>query len=240
MKIVLIGYGKMGQAIEKIAQHRGHQVCQKIDASDGTSLAALDPTTVDIAIEFTQPTVAYDNIHQCLSKNIPTISGTTGWLDRKPALDAYCEAQQGTFFYAANFSIGMNVFFKMNAFLARLMDQYPAYDVSIEEVHHTTKKDAPSGTTVVLAEGILKNLTRKKAWDLSPTPAQDHLGIVAHRVPDVCGIHTVAYKHELDTLEIKHTAHSRTAFALGAVLVAEWLPGRQGVLGMDDFLGLGG
>lgn len=236
MRILLIGYGKMGKAIEQVATQRSHSIIQKIDVANQAALAAINPTTVDVAIEFSQPTAAYNNIYQCLTKKIPVISGTTGWLDRKAALDAYCEAQGGTFFYAANFSIGMNIFFSINAFLARLMNQQPEYEVAIEEVHHTEKKDAPSGTALTLAEDILQNMDRKKGWKLAPGQQEDQLGIVARRVPNVFGIHTVTYTHLLDTLAIKHTAHSREAFALGAVLVAEWMQGQRGVLGMDDFL----
>ncbi|MEL6152591.1 MAG: 4-hydroxy-tetrahydrodipicolinate reductase [Bacteroidota bacterium] len=236
MRILLIGYGKMGRAIEQVATQRGHQVVQKITVANSADLATIDPTTVDVAIEFSQPSAAYDNIRQCLAQNIPVIAGTTGWLEHKAALDAYCQAQQGTFFYAANFSIGVNIFFGVNAFLAQQMAQRPEYEVMIEEVHAVTKKDTPSGTALALAQDILQNLSHKQGWTLTPGQPTNALGIAAQRVPEALPAHTITYTSPLDTLEIKHTAHSREGFALGTVLVAEWLPGRQGVLGMDDFL----
>ncbi|MEL6358747.1 MAG: dihydrodipicolinate reductase C-terminal domain-containing protein, partial [Bacteroidota bacterium] len=169
---------------------------------------------------------------------IPVIAGTTGWLEKKRALETYCQAQNGTFFYASNFSIGMNIFFKINAFLARLMDQHSEYKVAIEEVHHLEKKDMPSGTAITLAEGITNNLHRKKNWELAPSRQEDVLEIVAKREKEVPGTHTVTYTAPVDTLMLKHTAHSRAGFALGAVLVAEWLQDKQGILGMEDFLQL--
>ncbi len=238
MKILLIGYGKMGKAIEQVAVQRGHQLVHKIDLANSTPLATIDPATVDVAIEFSQPTAAYDNIYQCLFKNIPVIAGTTGWLDKKEALDTYCKEQGGTFFYAANFSIGMNILFKVNAFLAKLMNQRPEYDVMIQEVHHWEKKDVPSGTALTLAQDLMHHLHCKKRWVQAPTQQKDDLPIASMRVKDVPGTHTVTYTASLDTLELKHTAHSREVFALGAVLVAEWILGKQGVLGMEDFLKL--
>lgn len=238
MNILLLGYGKMGKAIEQEALQRGHQIVHKIDVDNQADLATLDSTTIDVAIEFSQPQAAYDNIRQCLSKGISVISGTTGWLAQKEELEAYCQAQQGTFFYASNFSIGMNIFSKINAFLAQLMDQRPEYKVTLEEVHHLEKKDAPSGTAITLAEGIIQNLHHKKDWQLAPVQQADSLEIVAKREKDVPGTHTVTYTAPVDTLELKHTAHSRAGFALGAVLVAEWIQDKQGILAMDDFLKL--
>ena len=237
MRILLVGYGKMGKAIEQVALQRGHHIAYNIDLSNSASLATIDPQTVDVAIEFSQPAAAYDNIYQCLSKNIPVLSGTTGW-HRKEQLYRYCQAQQGTFFYASNFSLGMNILFKINAFLAQLMDHHPAYEVTIEEVHHLEKKDTPSGTAITLAEGITKNMRRKKKWALAPVHQEDLLGIVAKREQDVLGTHTVTYTTLLDTLALRHTAHSRESFALGAILVAEWMQDKQGILRMEDFLQL--
>ena len=236
MRLLLIGQGKMGQAIAQVAQQRGHHLAYKIDLTNRASLTTIDPVTVDVAIEFSQPAAAYDNICQCLSKNIPVLSGTTGWLAKLAAVKAHCQAQQGTFFYASNFSIGMQLFLQANAFLAKLMHQHPAYNVALEEVHHTEKKDIPSGTAITLAEKIIQNMPCKKHWALAPTQQKDRLPITAKRVPDVPGTHTVTYTSSADTLELTHTAHSRAGFALGAVLVAEWLQGQQGVLGMEDFL----
>ena len=238
MRILLIGYGKMGKAIEQVALQRGHPIAHKIDLANRASLATIDPKTVDVALEFSQPAAAYDNIYQCLSKNIPVIAGTTGWLAKKEALYAYCKAQKGTFFYASNFSLGMNMLFKVNAFLAKLMDHHPAYEVTLEEVHHLAKKDRPSGTAITLAEGIIQNMHRKQQWELAPVQQAASLGIVAKREKDVLGTHTITYTAPLDTLELKHTVHSRTAFALGAVWVAEWIQDKQGILGMEDLLKL--
>jgi 4-hydroxy-tetrahydrodipicolinate reductase len=238
MRILLIGYGKMGRAIENIALQRGHHITHKIDLSNSASLVTFNPKTVDIALEFSQPTAAYSNIWQCLTKNIPVISGTTGWLAKKEELCAYCKAHQGTFFYASNFSIGMHILGKVNTFLAKLMDQYPEYEVTLAEEHHLEKKDTPSGTAIALAEGIIQNMRRKKGWETAPTQQKDMLGILTKRKHDVPGTHTVTYTAPLDTLELKHTAHSREGFALGVVLAAEWMQDKQGILGMEDFLRL--
>lgn len=241
MRILLIGYGKMGRAIEQVALRRGHHVVHKIDLDNHASLATIGPETVDIALEFSQPTAASSNICQCLTKNIPVISGTTGWLAQKEEVYAHCKAHQGTFFYASNFSIGMNIFFRINMVLAKFMDQYPEYDVMLAEEHHWGKKDAPSGTAITLAEGIMKNMRRKKRWEIvsrQQTRQKDNLDILVRREQDVSGIHTVTYTAQLDTLELKHIAHSREGFAQGVVLVAEWIQDKQGILTMDDFLEL--
>jgi 4-hydroxy-tetrahydrodipicolinate reductase len=240
MRILLIGYGKMGQAIEHVALQRGHDIIHKIDQRNRASLVTVNPTTVDVALEFSQPEAAYSNILQCLSKNIAVISGTTGWLAQKEKLCAYCKAHQGTFFYATNFSIGMNILYKVNAFLAKFMDQYPEYEVTVAEQHHLEKRDAPSGTAIALAEGIIQNMDRKKSWQIASTQLKqrDILGILATRKQDVPGTHTVTYTAPLDTLELKHIAHKRESFALGVVLVAEWIQDKQGILGMEDFLQL--
>jgi 4-hydroxy-tetrahydrodipicolinate reductase len=236
--MLLIGYGKMGQAIEHVALQRGHRITHKIDLSNSASLATVNPKTVDVALEFSQPTAAYSNIYQCLAKNIPVISGTTGWLAKKEELCAYCKVYQGTFFYASNFSIGMNILCKVNTFLAKLMDPYPEYEVTLAEEHHLEKKDAPSGTAIALAEGIIQNMHRKNRWEIFPAQQKDSLGILVKREPDVPGTHTITYTAPPDTLELKHTAHSREGFALGVVLVAEWIQDKQGILGMEDFLRL--
>jgi 4-hydroxy-tetrahydrodipicolinate reductase len=238
MRILLIGYGKMGQAVEQAATQRGHHIAHKIDSSNSASLAIINPRTVDVAVEFSHPTAAYNNIAQCLAKNIPIISGTTGWLDKKRELCAYCKEQQGTFFYASNFSMGMNIFFKVNVFLAKLMDRCPEYEVALAEEHHLAKKDAPSGTAITLAEGIIRNMHRKKGWSVAPTQQKDNLGILVKRKQDIPGTHIVTYSAPLDALEVKHTAHGREGFALGAVLVAEWIRDKEGILGMEDFLRL--
>ena len=229
----------MGRAIEQVALQKGHCIVHKIDLANSTALANINPKTVDVALEFSQPTAAYGNIYQCLAKNIPVISGTTGWLARKEELDAYCRAQQGTFFYASNFSIGMNILFKVNALLAKLMDRCPEYDVKLVEEHHLEKKDAPSGTALTLAEDIIQNMYRKRRWSIVPTqPKKDSLDILVKRKQDVPGTHTITYTAQQDTLALKHTAHSREGFALGVVLVAEWIQDQQGILGMENFLAL--
>ncbi|XWN34751.1 MAG: 4-hydroxy-tetrahydrodipicolinate reductase [Roseivirga sp.] len=238
MRILLLGYGKMGKAIEQVALQRDHQIVHKIDSTNRPILAEITPGAVDVAIEFSQPTAAYENIYQCLSQQIPVLSGTTGWLDRKEELHAYCQAQQGTFFYASNFSIGMHIFYQVNTFLAKLMNQCAEYDVTLKEVHHLEKKDRPSGTALTLAEGILRHLHHKKDWALAPTQAKESLPIFAQREKDVPGTHTVTYTASADTLTFQHTAHSREGFALGAVRVAEWMQEKQGILSMEDFLQL--
>lgn len=228
----------MGRAVERAALQKGHHIAHKIDLGNGASLATINPKTIDVAIEFSQPAAAYRNICQCLAKNIPVISGTTGWLDNKEELYAYCKAHQGTFFYAPNFSISMNILFKVNEYLAKLMDQCPVYEVTLEEEHHLEKKDAPSGTAITLAEGIIQNMRRKQGWEVTPTPQENSVGILVKRARDVPGTHTITYTAPLDTLKLTHVVHSRESFALGVVLVAEWIQGKQGILGMKDFFAM--
>ncbi len=234
MRILLIGYGKMGKIIESLALQRKHVIAGKIDPAAGLSFDFSTP--VDVAIEFTMPESAAANIKLCLDKNIPVLSGTTGWLYRKNEVDEYCSLKNGTFFYASNYSLGVNIFFKLNIQLARMMQGQPEYDVRIDEIHHTQKKDAPSGTAITLAEGILKNLDRKKQWVKSEARQVTDLIIRSFREDPAPGTHTVAYHSVADDIEIRHTAHSREGFAKGAVLVAEWLIGQKGVRNMDDFL----
>jgi 4-hydroxy-tetrahydrodipicolinate reductase len=236
MKIALIGYGKMGKAIQQIALRRGHHITYRIDYQDKSLLTQLSPQSVDIAIEFSQPEAAYNNIYTCLQQSIPIISGTTGWLIHKPAIEQYCQEMQGTFFYAANFSLAVQLLFKLNTLLAKYMNRLSDYAVSIEETHHITKKDQPSGTSIQLAEDIIKNLPIKTKWTNTATEAPDTVGIISQRISDSLGTHIINYSSNLESLEIKHTAHSRASFAQGVILVAEWIQGRKGVLGMDDFL----
>ncbi len=233
MKILLIGYGKMGKTIERIAQQRGHEIAGRIDVGD--DFLQLD---ADVAIEFTQPESAVTNLKTCFEKGIPVVCGTTGWLQHKTEIEDHCRKKNGTLLYSSNFSLGVNLFFKLNEYLATLMDRYSQYEVSIDETHHTQKKDAPSGTAITLAEGVIKNLTRKKGWHLSPTENPASLAINSFRIDPAPGTHTVKYKSAVDDIEITHTAHSREGFALGAVLVAEWLAGKKGIFTMDDFLKL--
>lgn len=233
MKILLVGYGKMGKTIERIAVDRGHTISGRIDV-DNT--ADLDSAEADVAIEFSHPDAAYDNIVRCLNRKMPVVCGTTGWLRRRPEVEALTKSTGGTFFYASNYSLGVNVFFKVNEYLARLMNHFSSYDVSIDEVHHTQKKDAPSGTAITLAEGILKHVERKKKWINTSAGKPDELEIHSFRIDDVPGTHVIKYASQIDDIEIRHTAHTREGFALGAVMVAEWIPGRKGILNMDDFL----
>ena len=245
MRILLLGYGKMGRAIESIAQDRGYTIAAHIDKEDLATWDTLDRASVDVAIEFSQPDAAVNNIRRCLERGIPVVSGTTGWLQEKPALEEYCREQGGTFFYASNFSIGVNIFFLLNEQLAKMMQAYPAYEPTLEEIHHTEKKDAPSGTAITLAEGILSALSRKAGWALAETNTgadgsitENLLLITAKREGQIPGTHLVRYQSALDTIEIKHTAHSRAGFAQGAVAVAEWIIHQRGVLTMRDFLEL--
>lgn len=235
MKIVLIGYGKMGKTIERIAQSRGHEIVGRIDVGD--DIDSFDKPA-DVAIEFTQPKAAVNNLKTCFDKGIPVVCGTTGWLKNKDEVENHCRAKNGTLLYSSNFSLGVNLFFKLNEYLAKLMDRYNQYNVSIDETHHTQKQDAPSGTAITLAQGVIKNLRRKKEWSLGATENPDALVINSFRIDPAPGTHVVKYSSEVDDIEITHTAHSREGFALGAVLVAEWIAGKKGIFTMDDFLQL--
>lgn len=233
MNILIIGYGKMGKTIERIALDRGHSIAGKIDIDNASD---LDTVEADVAIEFSHPDAAYHNVKRCLERGIPVVCGTTGWLSKKEEIERICKDRDGAFFYASNYSLGVNIFFKVNQFLARIMNDFPEYDVSMNEIHHAEKKDAPSGTAITLAEGIMKNLQRKKSWTGVDNEKAEELLIKSFRIDQVPGTHVVKYASPIDDIEIKHTAHSREGFALGAVLVGEWLPGKKGALGMDDFL----
>jgi 4-hydroxy-tetrahydrodipicolinate reductase len=240
MRLLLIGYGKMGKTIEQIAISRNHTIIERIDQHNPRAWDELESKSVDVAIEFSQPDAAVTNIRQCLEQGIPIVSGTTGWLSQRDEIEAFCREQSGTFFYASNFSIGVNLFFRLNEYLAQLISSYSAYTASVEETHHIEKKDAPSGTAISIAEGMLAHLPLKD-WFLrteDSTENQEKLPIQAFREENVPGTHVVRYQSDEDTIEIKHTAHSRQGFALGAVLVAEWIVKNQktGVLTMNDFL----
>ena len=240
MRLLLIGYGKMGKTIEQIALSRNHTIVERIDQHNPNAWDTLDDHSVDVAIEFSQPDAAVSNIRQCLDREIPIVSGTTGWLNQREEIEVICQDKGGTFFYASNFSIGVNLFFRLNESLAQLIISYSTYEASVEETHHTEKKDAPSGTAISIAEGILTNLPLRE-WFLQTadnTESKGRLPIRAYREANVPGTHVVRYQSDEDTIEIKHTAHSRQGFALGAVLVAEWIVKNQktGVLTMNDFL----
>lgn len=242
MNILLLGYGKMGKTIEQLAQERGHHIIEKIDLHNAENLQQLNAAQVDVAIEFSQPDAAAQNIRYCLKHGIPVVSGTTGWLKEKPAIEDYCIEMNGAFFYASNFSIGVNIFFRLNDYLASMMKNYSDYEPWIEEIHHTEKKDAPSGTAITIAEGMLRQLKQKFEWELqNPDTSYKDTGklpIKSVREGQVPGTHVVTYSSAIDDIEIKHTAHSRKGFALGAVIVAEWIRNKKGVLTMHDFLKL--
>lgn len=232
MKIALLGYGKMGKVIERIALERGHEIVLKKDQNntfEGLSIA-------DVAIDFSVPDSAVANISECLNNGIPVISGTTGWLADYPKMVQLCEEKNGSFIYASNFSLGVNIFFELNEYLAKMMANLKQYNVSMEEIHHTQKLDAPSGTAITLAEGVIKH-TDYANWTLE-TPISNEIHIEAKRIENVPGTHSIFYDSEVDQIEIKHTAHSREGFALGAVVAAEWLVGKKGVFTMKDVLGL--
>lgn len=233
MQIILLGYGKMGKTIERVALDRGHKISARIDVDN---LHEFDQAEGDVAIEFSHPDAAFGNVRSCLLKGIPVVCGTTGWLSRKPEAEEICRQMNGAFFYASNYSLGVNLFFKMNEYLAKMMSRFPEYDIRMDEIHHAEKKDAPSGTAITLAESILKNIKRKKSWVNADNGKADELYISSFRIDQVPGTHLVKYESAIDDIEIKHTAHSREGFAKGAVMVAEWLRNKNGVLGMNEFL----
>lgn len=237
MDIALIGYGKMGKAIEEIAIERGHQITLKISQANQNAFTESNLKTADIAIEFTQPHAATDNIINCFKSGIPVVCGTTGWTEQMEIIKEKCNEFDGGFLYASNFSIGVNVFFEINRKLAQLMNQYADYEVDIEEIHHIEKIDKPSGTAISLAKQILGNIERKEEWTLnSSNPSPNQIPINAFRLDDVKGTHIVKYSSDIDDVEIKHTAHSRRGFALGAVLAAEFLHNKKGIYTMKDVL----
>ncbi len=233
MNIILLGYGKMGKIIERVATERGHTISARIDIDNAPE---FDIAKGDVAIEFSHPDAAFGNVKKSIERNIPIVCGTTGWLSRKAEIEALCNEKNGSFFYASNYSLGVNIFFKLNEYLAKMMNNFSAYEVALDEVHHTEKRDAPSGTAITLAEGILKNVVRKKSWVNTKTKKEDDLFIESFRIDQVPGTHVVKYESAIDDIEIKHIAHSREGFALGAVMVAEWLRDKKGVLSMDDYL----
>ncbi|MDR1861062.1 MAG: 4-hydroxy-tetrahydrodipicolinate reductase [Bacteroidales bacterium] len=237
MNIALLGYGKMGRAIEQLAIRRGHAVVLTIDIDNRDALTAANLKKADVAIEFTRPESAPDNYRACFDAGIPVVSGTTGWLAQWDDIIRAMNAAEGTFFYASNFSLGVNLFFLLNRQLAKLMAGRPEYRVSMEEVHHIHKLDAPSGTAITLAEALCETLPGITSWTLD-TPAADSLKITALREGQVPGIHRVRYESDIDTITIEHSAKSREGFALGAVLAAEFSIGKKGVLTMNQLLNL--
>jgi 4-hydroxy-tetrahydrodipicolinate reductase len=237
MNIALIGYGKMGKTIEAIALQHGHAVPLKIDITNLEDFTKEKLQQCDVAIEFTGPHSAVKNILACLQAGIPVVSGSTGWLSEWHQVKATCDRMNGTLLYASNFSVGVNLFFELNKKLAQLMGKYPGYEVSMGEIHHTEKKDAPSGTAITLAEQIIENLGHKKTWVNHAAVQPDELPIISERIDPAPGTHKVKYASPIDDIEIIHTAHNRQGFATGAVLAAEFLKGRKGVFEMKDVLG---
>ena len=233
MKIALLGYGKMGKAIEALALTRGHEVVARIDLNNAADIAEINKA--DVAIEFSQPDAVVNNLLSCFKQHVPVVCGTTGWLNKKTEVEEACKQYDGTFFYASNYSLGVNLFFKLNEYLAEMMNSQENYEVSIDEVHHTAKKDAPSGTAITLAESIIRLLDRKKKWSDQANAKGDNLVISSSRIDPTPGTHTVKYTSAIDDIEIRHVAHSREGFAIGALMVAEWIQGKKGVLGMSDF-----
>lgn len=236
MKIALIGYGKMGHTIERIARERGHEIVAIIDKDNQQDFESEAFRSADVAIEFSMPSAAMENYAKCFAANVPVVAGTTGWLDRINEIKEACADGKQTFFYASNFSIGVNIFFALNKYLARIMNNYPAYNVRMEETHHIHKLDAPSGTAITLAEGIIENLDSKTKWVEGVEPTADEIGITSFRRDEVPGIHTITYESPVDTITITHDAKSREGFALGAVVAAEFVNGKKGFLTMEDMM----
>ena len=232
MKIALLGYGKMGKVIERIAQERGHEIVLK--KGSNSSFEGLE--NADVAIDFSVPDSAVSNISECFATNVPVVSGTTGWLEDYDHITTLCKEKNGAFIYGSNFSLGVNIFFELNEYLAKMMANLPQYQVSMEEIHHTQKLDAPSGTAISLANGIIAN-SKYESWTLDP-PSEKEIHIEAKRISTVPGTHSIFYDSIVDQIEIKHTAHNREGFALGAVVAAEWLAGKKGIYTMKDVLSL--
>ena len=236
MKIGIIGYGKMGKEIEKIALERGHEIPLKISSSNLDDLNSDNLNKIDVAIEFTRPENAVENIKLCIDNHVPVVIGTTGWYDDFEMIETYCQQNEGCILPATNCSIGVNVFFKVNEVLAKMMNKQADYEVTVEETHHVHKKDAPSGTAITIAEGILDNLSRKNNWINESAENQNDLSIISYREDEVPGTHKVTYSSDIDDIEITHTANNRKGFALGAVVAAEWLKNKTGIFTMDDVL----
>ena len=236
MNIAIIGYGKMGHEIEKICRERGHNIVCTIDVGEESKFDSEEFKNADVAIEFSSPESALNNYKRAFAGNVPVVSGTTGWLDNIDEVKQACEKDGQTFFYASNFSLGVNILFAVNKYLAKIMNDFPEYNVHVDETHHIHKLDAPSGTAITIAEGILESLERKKQWELDKQTNDEDLQINAFRKNEVPGIHTIKYESEVDSIELTHDAKSRKGFALGAVVAAEFTVKNKGFLGMEDLL----
>lgn len=236
MKIALIGYGKMGKEIEAVAIERGHEIIFKFDKNIEQQVSSEKLKKVDVAVEFTQPEAAYENYLKCFEARVPVVSGTTGWLEKLPDIKHICNTENQTFFYASNFSIGVNIFFRLNKMFSKLMNTIPGYDVSIQETHHIEKMDAPSGTAITLADDLINNFELKKTWVKESTVNPSELVIRSIRKETVPGTHTINYDSSVDYIELTHSAKNRKGFALGAVLAAEFVQTHKGFLGMENLL----
>jgi len=238
MHIGIIGYGKMGREIEKLALKKGHSIKFLIDENNTEDLNKNNLKKIDVAIEFTTPDAAFENIRKCLEARTPVVSGTTGWLDNYNAIVKLCRKINGSFLYASNFSVGVNILFYLNASLAKIMNSIEQYDVEINEIHHTTKLDSPSGTAITLADSIINNLERKKKWKNEQTANKQILSILSERKDTVPGTHIIKYSSNTDFIELKHEAKNRTGFAFGAIIAAEFIKNKKGVYKMEDVLGI--
>lgn len=236
MNIALIGYGKMGKEIEQIALSRGHVISLKVDKDNAETYSVEELKKADVAIEFSIPESAVGNIYKCFEANVPVVVGTTGWLDKLNEVQVKCVDNNQALFYASNYSIGVNLFFKLNEHLAKLMNAYPEYNVAMEEIHHVHKLDSPSGTAISLANQVIEQIGAKQKWVNEPTEKQDELSIISKRIDEVPGTHTITYSSDVDEISITHIAHNRKGFALGAVIAAEWMVGKKGIYGMNDLM----
>lgn len=236
MNIALIGYGRMGHEIEKIALERGHKIVCIIDVDNVDDFDSPAFKSADVAIEFSTPSTAFENYKRCFAAHVPVVAGTTGWLEHFGEVKDACKDGKQTFFYASNYSLGVNIFFTLNKYLAKIMNRYPEYDVKMEETHHIHKLDAPSGTAITLAEGIIENISRKDNWNLETEEKDTDIAIHCIREGEIPGIHEIIYESEVDTISIKHDSKSRKGLALGALIAAEFTNGKKGFLGMDDML----
>ncbi|HMG68925.1 MAG TPA: 4-hydroxy-tetrahydrodipicolinate reductase [Chitinophagaceae bacterium] len=238
MRIALIGYGKMGKAIEALALDRGHEIVLKIDEYNLLDFNKENISKAQVAIEFTGPQTAYENVKKALDLDVPVVCGSTGWLEKMGVIKKICTERNGSFIYASNYSVGVNIFFEVNKKLAALMASHKDYEVRVTEIHHTQKKDAPSGTAITIAEQILENISRKKSWVNHPLENDSELEIISERIDPAPGIHKIKYSSAIDDIEIIHTAHNRQGFALGAILAAEYIKDKKGIFTMKDVLNL--
>jgi 4-hydroxy-tetrahydrodipicolinate reductase len=238
MRIAIIGYGKMGHMIEEVAAQRGHEVVLKINIENTEDFTKENASRADVAIEFTGPATAFDNIKNCIDFGLPVVSGSTGWNAKLEEVKEYTIQNKGSFLHTSNFSIGVNIFFEVNKLLAKLMAAHPEYDVTLKEIHHTAKLDAPSGTAVSLAQQVLANVSRKINWVNHPAEKKEELTIISERIDPAPGTHFLKYTSDIDDIEIIHTAHNRKGFALGAVLAAEYISDKNGIFSMQEVLGL--